>query len=383
MSLNPKVIFGISGSISAYKSLDIIRLLRKSGIVIQPILSTSANQFVTPWSVESLAESTLLSSDVENGKITHLEACKNSNLFVICPASANLIAKLSSGRADDLLTSTFLSFTGKKIIFPAMHTEMYDNPITQANLRRLKESGVIIIEPEDGELACGDTGKGRLPNVNLIADVIQFALLPTIDLLNKRITITCGGTTEPIDSVRSITNHATGRSGHVMANMAAYLGAEVCLIRTSSAPTLEGIKTINVRTANEMKSEVLNQAPETDLLLMNAAVSDFQVKNSSASKLKRSESRTLDLVPTEDILEHFNTIKSNNCKSIGFCLHDSDDLINIAKEKRIKKGCDIIIANDVTSFGKPKRTVHIIDKETVNKFSNISLYELANAILKL
>ena len=381
MSYHPKVIFGISGSISAYKSLDIIRLLRKSNVIIHPILSTSAHKFVTPWSVESLSETSLLSEDVVSGKITHLEACKNSKLFVVCPASANLIAKLSSGRADDLLTSTFLSFTGKKIIFPAMHTEMYDNPITQANLRRLKESGVIIIEPEDGELACGDTGKGRLPDVNLIADVIQFAFLPTVDLSNKRITITCGGTTEPIDSVRAITNHATGRSGHAMANMAAYLGADVCLIRTNSAPTLDGINTINVKTADEMKAAVLNQAPETDLLLMNAAVSDFQVKNSSASKLKRGESRTLDLVPTEDILEHFNRIKSNNCKSIGFCLHDSNDLINIAKEKRIKKGCDIIIANDATSFGKPIRTVHIIDDKNVNSYENINLYELSYKIL--
>ena len=132
-----------------------------------------------------------------------------------------------------------------------------------------------------------------------------------------------------------------------------------------------------------MKTALFAQAPNTDLLLMNAAVSDFKVKNSSASKLKRGESRTLDLIPTEDILEHFNTIKPNHCKSIGFCLHDSDDLINIAKEKRIKKGCDIIIANDTTSFGKPERTVHVIDKKTVNTLANINLYELAHAILSL
>ena len=167
------VIFGISGSISAYKSLDVIRLLRKSGVKLTPILSKSADKFVTPWSVETLAESPIISTEIEFGKITHLDALKNKSLFVICPASANMIAKLATGLADCILSAAFLSYTGPKIIFPAMHTEMLENPITRHNLERLRKEGIRIIYPDSGELACGDVGAGRLPQPDCIAQVIQ------------------------------------------------------------------------------------------------------------------------------------------------------------------------------------------------------------------
>ncbi len=380
--MNKHVIFGISGSISAYKSIDIIRLLRKSDISITPIFSESAHKFVTQWTIETLAESPLLKNDVINGQISHLDVCKNAQSFIICPASANCIAKLAAGVADDILTASFLSYTGPKILFPAMHTEMYENPITQKNLETLRNNGTIIIPPTVGDLACGDTGTGRLPDINLIADIIKFSLVKPINLSGQSIVITCGGTSEPIDSVRSITNSASGLSGHILANMAAFFGAHVTLIRSNSHPILDSIQTIEVSTAADLEAALIPFATTSDKLIMNAAVSDFSILPRS-SKIPRSEKTDLQLTPTNDILKLFNSKKSIQCKSIGFCLHDSDDLVEIAKRKRIEKDCDLMIANDPSSFGQPYRTIHIIDHEDVTSHTNISLHSLAHELLKL
>ena len=377
-----RVIFGISGSISAYKSLDIIRLLRKLNIAIQPILSASAHQFVTPWSVESLAESTLIKNDVQDGKINHLSICKAADAFIVCPASANTIAKLAQGLANDMLTASFLSFTGPKVIFPAMHTEMYQNPITQQNLSRLRESGVNVIEPTVGDLASGDTGIGRLPDVNLIADIIQCSLFNKLDLTNQHIVVTSGGTSEAIDSVRCISNHASGRSGHIIANMAAFFGAKVSLIRTNHHPHLDSIITLNVTDHQSLEQALLPLSQTCDKLIMNAAVSDFTI-TPSKYKLNRGDFKTLTLTPTNDILKQFNQQKSVGCKSIGFCLHERDDLIEVAKRKMLDKKCDVMIANDTSSFGQPYRTIHIIDNAKVTSQTNISLHSQAYELLKL
>ncbi len=379
---SPEVIFGISGSISAYKSLDIIRLLRKANIAIRPILSESAHQFVTPWSVQTLAESNLIDDEIRNGRISHLDVCKNAQAFVVCPASANIIAKLAQGLANDMLTASFLSFTGPKIIFPAMHTEMYDNAMTQRNIQQLKAAGVIVIPPTTGDLASGDSGKGRLPDVHLIADLIQFSLFKPLDLKNQQIVITCGGTAESIDSVRSITNHASGISGHVIANMAKFFGATVTLIRTNHHPHLDSIVTLTVTNHNSLETTLMPFSSTCDKLIMNAAVSDFTV-TPSKTKLNRGDFETLTLTPTHDILKQFNQKKSQNCKSIGFCLHERDDLIETAKRKRMDKHCDIMIANDTTSFGQQNRTIHVIDKADVTSYTNISLHTLAYELLKL
>ena len=375
-----QVIFGISGSISAYKSLDIIRNLRKLNIQIQPILSTSAHKFVTPWSVESLSESSLLNQSLIDGKISHLDICSHATAFVICPASANIIAKIATGLADDSLTASFLSYTGPKLLFPAMHTEMYTNPITQANIKRCREMGITVIDPTSGDLACGDIGIGRLPDVNLITDLIQFSFLQPLDLAGKKIIITCGGTSQPIDPVRSITNTASGKSGHVMANLAAYFGADVTLIRTKEHPTLDSIQTINVQTSQEMDDALMPFSTTCDCLIMNAAVSDFTVQKND-TKLSRQSFSKLDLTPTNDILKTFNKTKQSHCQSIGFCLSDSEDLIELAKKKRIEKGCEMIVANSVNSFGSTYRNVHIIDESNIQSFKNISMIELGYAIL--
>ncbi len=375
-----EVIFGISGSISAYKSLDIIRLLRKADIKVTPILSESAHKFVTPWSVETLSEAPIVTNDIKEGVISHLEICKSATSFIICPASANIIAKLAQGLADDILSASFLSFRGPKIIFPAMHTEMWENHMTQENVKRLKTAGVVVIEPTSGDLASGDIGKGRLPDIHLIADLIQMSFMKPIELNGKNIIITSGGTSEPIDTARIITNHASGRSGHVIANMAAFFGANVTLIRTKRHPLLDSIITHDVTTTQELEETLLPLRDDCHKLIMNAAVSDFTI-NSSSKKLNRNDFKSLELIPTNDILKKFNEKKPSHCFSIGFCLHDSDDLVEIAKQKRIDKHCNIMIANDPTSFGKDQRRVVLIDNKEALTYESISLYSLAYKLL--
>ncbi|MEK9727220.1 MAG: bifunctional phosphopantothenoylcysteine decarboxylase/phosphopantothenate--cysteine ligase CoaBC [Candidatus Margulisiibacteriota bacterium] len=379
---SPEVVFGISGSISAYKSVDIIRLLRTQNIVSRPLFSESAHRFVTPWTVETLAEYPLINEDIKCGKITHLDVCRGAALFVICPASANCIAKLAQGLATDLISTSFLSFRGPRVLFPAMHTEMWEHPVTQKNIQTLKSLGVIIVDPDQGALACGDSGKGRLPEPELIANIIQYLVNhPCLDLSDQKVVVTCGGTTEPIDPVRVITNTASGISGHIIANIAALFGAEVTLIRTKSHPTLATINTINVGSANEMADALHPFTRNCDCLIMNAAVSDFTISQPESKKQARQSSLNLNLTPTPDLLKTFNLAKAKACYSIGFCLSDRKDIIDFAEQKRVDKGCELIIANHVDSFGQSTRTVHFICKEDVKTFQAISLLELAYHLL--
>ena len=378
----PTVLFGISGSIAAYKSIDVIRLLRKASINVTPVFSETASKFVTPWTVETIAESPLLNDTIVNGKIMHLDVCKSANVFVICPTSANVIAKLASGQANDILSASFLNYTGPKILFPAMHTEMYTNPITQKNIEDCRKKGITVIEPTSGALACGDVGVGRLIDPQLITDIIQFSMLSPIHLSGQHIVITAGGTSEPIDPVRSITNSASGKSGHVLANMAAYFGAKVTLIRTTEHPILDCIDTINVTTAEELKSALIPFATHCDKLIMNAAISDFTVKPND-KKLNRQSFDQLNVTPTDDVLKAFNQLKTSTCKSIGYCLSDSEDIVSLAKQKMQDKGCDAIIANGVESFGAPRRSAHIISKSDHVELQDATIYDLSQHILSL
>ncbi|MGA0241636.1 MAG: bifunctional phosphopantothenoylcysteine decarboxylase/phosphopantothenate--cysteine ligase CoaBC [Candidatus Marinamargulisbacteria bacterium] len=356
------IILGISGSISAYKSLDIIRNLRKSGVKIIPCLSESAHRFITPWTVETLAEATIVSSDVLNGTIQHLAMASNANLFVLCPTSANMLAKLANGHCNDILSAAFLSFTGPKLLFPAMHTEMWDHPITQKNVTTLRDSGVVIIPPDTGDLACGDVGAGRLPDVNVITSIILAYTNAALNLNGQRLTITSGGTHAPIDPVRAISNHASGMSGHALANIAAGFGADVTLIRTHTHPTLSTIQCLQVQTTDDMRSACQSMVHASDALLMNAAVSDFTVPF-QATKHSRQHPLSITLTPTHDILAEFNEQKPDHCISVGYCLSDTDNLEALARKKKDAKGCDWMVANHSDNLGREKRHVTIISPD--------------------
>jgi phosphopantothenoylcysteine decarboxylase/phosphopantothenate--cysteine ligase len=375
----PSIAFGICGSISAAKSLDVIRKLREYNINITPILSISAPKFVTPWSVETFAERPILTKDVINGTIGHL-SINASDLFVICPASANTISKLANGQCNDMLSASFLSFKGKKIIFPAMHTEMWDASITSNNIKKLKASGVIVISPDIGPLACGDTGIGRLPNPHVIAQLIMAHVQASIPLHKKNIVITCGGTSEPIDPVRGISNRSSGLLGHTIANIAASYGAHVSLIRTATHPTLSGIHCIAIQTSAQLQKEVLKHT-SCDMLIMAAAVSDFTVAAES-KKLRRGHKHTLQLNPTPDILADFNKIKSPQCTSVGFCLTDDPHIVEIALKKMNQKKCDIMVANGPESFGQTRRSIHLMSSTQQKSCIDYPIETIAVEILK-
>ncbi len=379
MTTSPGVVFGISGSISAYKSLDIIRKCRSFGLTIVPVLSESAHRFVTPWSVSTLAEAPLIEGDMHEGAITHLMLGDTANLMVVCPASANTMAKLACGMANDLLSATVLSFKGTVMLFPAMHTEMWANPITQANVIKLKERGMVIIDPDVGALACGDTGAGRLPDPGVIAQVIYAHATAHAPLTNKRITITCGGTSEPIDTVRQITNTSSGRLGHAIANIAAGFGAKVRLIRSIQHPTLATIDCIDVQTAKAMADVVLDGTP-CDALIMAAAVSDFTV-DAAPKKQPRGSHHQLTLKPTSDILAAFNQKKPPNCTSIGFCLTDAPSPVAVGQEKLSAKGCDVMVVNGPEAFGKLRRNVHVLTPTTTIPMTNCPIEALACTLL--
>ncbi len=358
-----RVLLGISGGIAAYKTPELIRQLKKASLEVTPILTQNAMTFVTPLSVQTVAESqayTPHSSEVPGG-ILHLDLARNADVCVIAPASANTIAKLAGGFADDLLTSTVLAFQGPKCIAPAMHPEMWHNPITQKNIQILKDSGCIILGPSSGELACKDHGQGRLVDLTLIVIAAQMAAYPKLNLGGKKVLISSGGTQEPIDPVRVITNRSTGQLGNMLAHVAALNGAEVTLVTTvPPCETCHLSQVVQVETADQMQQALLTHFPENDALIMAAAVSDFTVDTAS-QKISRSQAVQLELKGTPDILKMLSAQKRHQ-KLVGFCLA-STDLISTATRKLHEKSVDWIVANSPEAIGATQRQMTVISKE--------------------
>ena len=369
------VVLGISGSISAYKSLDVIRLLRRHNVRITPILSPNAHRFVTPWCVETLSESPIHHDGVSNGQIDHLAHSK-ANVFVVCPASANTLSKLAHGRCDDALSASFLNFEGPKIVFPAMHTTMYTNPITQANIATLQRNGVIVIDPDTGDLACGDVGDGRLPHPSCIVDVTMAHAQASLNFNGKHCVITCGGTVVPIDPVRVLSNRASGQSGHVLANVLVGFGARVTLIRPVTHPTLRRVSCVFAPTVLDMDQACQAQQSDCDVFIMNAAVSDFTVPRHQ-KKHPRHAPLSLTFTPTTDILASFNEHAPDHCVSVGYCLSDQPNLVDIAIKKRHQKKCTLMVANHPDAIGANQRTITLINQQDASTTVSGSLQTIA------
>ncbi|MFA5878840.1 MAG: bifunctional phosphopantothenoylcysteine decarboxylase/phosphopantothenate--cysteine ligase CoaBC [Candidatus Margulisiibacteriota bacterium] len=381
--MNRKIILGITGSIAAYKTPELIRLLKKENIEVTPVVTENALKFVTELTLETVAEEIPLKDNfVFQKKIPHLNLSKTKDLLIIAPASANIIAKIANGLADNLLTSLFLSFDGPKLIVPAMHSSMFLNKITQANIKKLSDLGIEFLGPETGHLASGDNGIGRMVELELITEKIKSLLLPPLNLKNKKILITSGGTTEPIDQVRYITNKSTGKFGHTLANLASFYGAYVTLITTKEPlANPEFSKIIKVSTCSEMAQAVKENINNHDYLFMAAAVSDYTIANCAKSKIKRENSLLLELTGTEDILKNISKDKKNKVL-IGFCLDTEENLIEKAKIKFQEKNLDYIIANSPEVIGQNKRTLHLIDKNKIITYNDSSLFDLSYALLK-
>jgi len=364
-----KLILGIGGGISAYKSCDLIRRLQENGFVVTVVPTKASLNFVgeATWSALSGNKVyTDLWQDVE--QVPHISLAKNSDAIIIAPCTADLLARIAQGRADDLLTNLILASTKPKILVPAMHPEMWLNDATVANVKTLRERGFLIIEPDFGKMTGSDVGIGRYPESNKIIDAVNQHLVRSADLLGKKILVTAGGTREPIDPVRFIGNRSSGKQGFALALAAANRGAEVHLITANTdLPSIEGITTTYVETADQMSAVLKHEFNFADALIMSAAVSDFKVTNSSQNKIHKDQISELALENNEDILSSIGRMKKEKQITVGFAaetLSSEDEIESAGRKKLASKNLDLIYVNDVSNggiFGSDETTGLIMD----------------------
>ena len=384
------VVIGVSGGIAVYKSLDVISRLRKLGINVHVVMTKSATEFVTPLSFQSLSQNYVVCDMFEEPKtwdVEHISLAKKADVFLIAPATANVIGKMANGIADDMLTTTVMATKGKVLIAPAMNTNMYENPVVQRNINILKELGYNFIEPESGRLACGDTGKGKLASPETIVDDVVKLLSVKEDLKGQSIIITAGPTVESIDPMRYITNRSTGKMGYSIAKKAIERGADVTLVTgpTNLTPPQNLKKLIKVESAEDMYNAVKENLDENQVVIKSAAVADYKPKIYSDRKIKKSDD---DLVITldrnRDIAYEIGKVKNDKIL-VGFAA-ETNDLIENAKGKIKKKNLDFIVANDLTKegagFGVDTNIVKIIDKDgKITEYPKMKKEEVADVIL--
>ena len=386
--MSKKIIIGITGSIAAFKSIQLISDLVKQGYQIEVMMSESATRFVTPVCIQSLTKRKVYvdTFDDENPAIiTHVDIVKDADLFMVVPASAHTIAKLAYGMADNMLTSAFLAATCPKLIAPAMNVHMYENPITQKNMQLLKETGVVFVEPISGLLACGDTGNGKLADEDTLLEMIDYMLAPKT-LSGKNILISAGPTQESLDPVRFITNHSSGKMGYALAKAAFQLGANVTLV---SGPTHlkkpHGVNVIDVISANDMYHQIIQRVKEYDYIIMSAAVGDYACNEIADEKIKKhTDTLTLELHKNKDILLEIGKRRLASQVICGFAMETSH-LIENAQMKLQKKNCDMIVANhlktDGAGFQGDTNVVSILTQQEITDYQKMSKQELAYIIL--
>jgi phosphopantothenoylcysteine decarboxylase / phosphopantothenate---cysteine ligase len=381
------VLLIIGGGIAAYKSLELIRLLKARGITIRAIMTKAAEEFVTPLSVASLTGEKVhnalfnLTDEIEMG---HIELSRSADLVVVVPATADLMAKMANGLAGDLASTTLLATNKPVLIAPAMNVRMWLHAATQRNLFTLKSDGVHIVGPNEGDMACGEFGPGRMAEPVEILNAIEALLQPKI-LSGKKILITAGPTREAIDPVRYISNHSSGKQGYALAEAASQMGAEVTLISGPvSLPKPFGVKIINVQTADEMLVACETQC-DVDIGIFAAAVADWKVAKPASEKIKKPKSGevpTLSFVENPDILQTITKSKNRPQLVVGFAA-ETEKVIEHAQIKLEKKACDLIIANDVSEgvFGTNKNTVHLVSKSSVETWPELSKSEVASRLM--
>ncbi|MDK0617643.1 bifunctional phosphopantothenoylcysteine decarboxylase/phosphopantothenate--cysteine ligase CoaBC [Clostridium perfringens] len=363
------VVVGVSGGVAVYKALDVISRLRKKDVEVHVIMTKSATEFVTPLSFQSLSQNMVITdmfAEPKAWEIQHISLAKKADLMLIVPATANIIGKVANGIADDMLSTTIMATKAPVVFCPAMNTNMYENPIVQRNISLLKELGYEFIEPASGRLACGDEGKGKLQDTEIIAEETLRRLHSTKDLLGKKVVVTAGPTMVPIDPVRILTNRSSGKMGYSIAEEARDRGAEVVLI---SGPTSlrkpNGIKVIDVKTNEDMFNAIKNEFEDADIVIKSAAVADYKAKNYSNEKIKKTgDDLNLIFERDRDILKTLGDMKKNQIL-VGFAA-ESSNLKENAKGKLERKNLDYIVANDIskpeTGFASDENKVTIISK---------------------
>jgi phosphopantothenoylcysteine decarboxylase/phosphopantothenate--cysteine ligase len=385
-----KLLLGVAGGISAYKSCDLLRRLQDEGFIVDVVPTQASLNFVGKATWEALSGRKVITdlwSEVEN--VPHISMAKENNIIVIAPTTADLLAKLASGRADDLLTNIVIASTAPKILVPAMHPEMWSNAATIQNVKILQDRGFSVITPGEGRMTGSDFGVGRYPETsNIIAEVNKH--LPQLaDLLGKKILITAGGTREPIDPIRFIGNRSSGKQGFALALAAASRGAQVHLVTANTdLPNMEGITTTLVETAEQMSAVLELEFPHSDALIMSAAVADAKVANYSEDKIRKESLNRVDLAKNPDILKSLANSKKFNQVIIGFAAETSEDLVILEESGRTKlasKSLDLIYVNNVSNgavFGSDFTQGLIIDRDmNVIKVPEISKDTLSDILL--
>ena len=385
-----KLLLGVAGGISAYKSCDLLRRLQDEGFIVDVVPTAASLNFVGKATWEALSGRNVVTdlwSDVT--KVPHISLAQESDLIVIAPTTADLLAKLASGRADDLLTNIVLASTSPKILVPAMHPEMWINAATVENVRVLKERGFFVVEPDEGRMTGSDFGVGRYPETVKIIEAINKKVNQSADLSGKRILITAGGTREPIDPIRFIGNRSSGKQGFALAMAAASRGAQVHLVTANTdLPIIEGITTTAVETAEQMAAVLAVEFPHCDALIMSAAVADAKVLNYSDIKIKKESLGTVELDKNPDILKSLSQSKKIGQVIVGFAAETSSNELALEQsgfDKLSSKSLDIIYVNNVSDgaiFGSDKTEGLIIDnRKNVIKVPEISKDTLSDILL--
>ena len=387
---NKCIVVGVTAGIAAYKICQLVSSLKKQGNEVHVIMTKEEEKFVTPLTFQTLSNQKVITDMFTvdyTPDVHHVSLAKKADLFVVAPATANIIAKIAHGIADDMLTTTFLAATCPKLIVPAMNTNMLDNPITQDNIATCKKYGMHIMCSAAGYLACGDVGKGRLPEPEEIEDAIA-SIVETDRYLNGRhVVITAGATQEEIDPVRYITNHSTGKMGYALAKEARNAGAMVTLISgKSNLPQPYGVEVINVISAEDMANCVVNNFEKADVVIMSAAVADYTPLEKADHKIKKADSDlSITLKRTQDILLTIGKKKRENQVVIGFAM-ETENLLENAAKKLQEKNADYIIANSIrepgAGFGVDTNIVKIISPTSVEDLGLLSKDETAKEILR-
>lgn len=355
MTSSQNIVIGVTGGIAAYKAVEIVSRLKKASCNVHVIMTKAATEFVTPLTFREISGNPVVSDMWEEPKtwnVQHIALANRADVFLIAPATANIIGKIASGIADDMLSTTVMATTAPVILAPAMNTNMYQNTITKQNLIKLAGLGYHIIEPASGMLACGVEGPGRLPEPPIIVEKVLELLKNNQQLSGKRVLITAAGTREPIDPVRYIGNRSSGKMGYALAEAAAARGAEVILVSGPSSLTVSpGITVKRVETTAQMRDAVLAEFDNVDIVIKAAAVADYRPELPSEQKIKKTDNTlTITLIKNPDILRELGEKKKPHQLLIGFAA-ETQDLLAHAREKLIKKNLDLIVANDVTLPG--------------------------------
>ena len=354
-----RVALGVSGGIAAYKAVEILRGLQRAGCAVRVGMTKRACEFITPLTLRAISGAHVVVDDYAPDNpdpIAHITFSQTVELFIVAPATANIIAKFANGIADDFLTSTYLASNAPVLIAPAMNTTMLLHPATQRNLARLRADGVSFVEPDAGEMACGTIGPGRLSDPQLIVaaalDILSKGQERTGDLAGERVLITTGATREEIDPVRFISNHSSGRMGFALAEAARARGAEVTVVAgATSASSPAGVRVLRAVSAEEMRDAVMREVGEASVFIAAAAVADYRPAARVENKIKKSlDALTLRLEPTPDILSEVGLARTNGLLVVGFAA-ETDALIENARDKLVRKNLDAIVANDLTQKG--------------------------------